>query len=392
MREGLRDVRDHFGRWLGVEGRKLALFWNRHETRTNVGKEFVEQFSRVLEWLPGFGVLAVLGVAGLAWLLAEGRLWPAAVVSVFILVPMAVCLLFFVSGEYRHPAALPLCLAAATPLDAAFRTLRRASRVPLLLGLVVGLVSVPLVVHRFPPLARTDHPRLDYANYAKALTTQGMPAVPRALVLLDRGRRIYGADPVLLDATLRVQVLATLRGDDVDQARAAMRTAGQLQAWLAGPDAAAFPERFLQETFTDLGRGMAAVVRSPAVASDPGLLRAGALLGGHGYAEVDALVRGGELDAAARFAQAALAQAPRSAPALTAMGRLAKARGNDSEAASWFRRAMSGWPRIPEPAIELARLFASSGDTPHERLALEDALRRQPGNAAALEMLAALPR
>ena len=67
-------------------------------------------------------------------------------------------------------------------------------------------------------------------------------------------------------------------------------------------------------------------------------------------------------------------------------------KGKDAEAAAWFRRAMSGWPRIPEPAVEIARFFVSRGETSGARLALAEALRRQPGHAPALEMLAALPK
>ena len=394
LREGLRDVRDDFGRWLRIDGRKLALFWNRHETRTNVGMAFVEQFSRVLHLLPAFGIVAVFGLAGLAWLLAARRLWPAAVVSAFVFVPMAVCILFFVSGEYRHPVAPALCLAAAAPLDTALRAARRSSRIPLVIGLGAGTLSLPLVFHRFPPLERTDHPRLDYGNYAMALCAGGGqdPASEQALALLERGRSVLGDDPFLLDATLRVHVLAALRLDDRNHALAALEIAAQLLAWAAGPDADTFPERFLQKTFTDLERGTAALARLPSVRSDSELARTAALLGGNGYAEVDLLSGRGDLAGAMEFARSALARAPRSARALVAMGRLLQSSGKDTEAAAWFRRAMNGWPRIPEPAVEIARILASRGEASGARIALHEALRRQPGDAPALRMLAALPK
>jgi tetratricopeptide (TPR) repeat protein len=391
LREGLRDVHDEFGRWLRIEGRKVALFWNRHETRTNVGMEFLAHFSGILRLLPAFGFLAVLGLAGLAWLLAARHLWPALVISAFALVPMAVCLLFFVSGEYRHPVAPALCLAAAAPLDAVLRARSQASRAPLAIALIVGALSVPLVIHRFPPLERTDHPRLDYARYATALCKGGAPAFPRALDLLDRGRKRLGDDPFLLDATLRVHVIAALTLDDRQHARAALETAGWLLAWVSGREADDYPARFLQVTFTDLERGVAALLGLPSVRSDPELTRTAALLGGDGFAEADLLIRRGDIDGAMEFLRTALAGAPRSARALMAMGRLLRIRGNDAEAAAWFRRALYGWPRIPEPAVEIARFLASRGEVPGARLALEEALRRQPGNAPALEMLATLP-
>ena len=73
LREGFREIAASPRRWLAIQSRKAALFWNHYEAKTNVGMEFVSGFSPVLRWDPVvFAALATLGTGGIALLLSLG--------------------------------------------------------------------------------------------------------------------------------------------------------------------------------------------------------------------------------------------------------------------------------------------------------------------------------
>lgn len=117
-REALLDMRADPMGWLGLELRKLFRFVNGREPRTNVSIEFVSLVSPVIALDPiGFGSLFVVGLCGLFELFRERRKHALVFVAMAVLVPMAVCLLFFVNGELRHPAAPALALAAGVALS-----------------------------------------------------------------------------------------------------------------------------------------------------------------------------------------------------------------------------------------------------------------------------------
>lgn len=99
--------------WLALEARKWLMFWNQNESRTNASLDFVSRFSPVVAFdFLGFGVLAIAGVYGLLLVLGRADAIAAALLSVAVFAPLVVCLLFFVSGEYRHPAAPALAILA----------------------------------------------------------------------------------------------------------------------------------------------------------------------------------------------------------------------------------------------------------------------------------------
>ena len=205
LRQGLREVREAPGRWLGIEWRKFALFWNRFEVNTNVGLEFAGRFSPVLGYLTlGFSWLAVLGIGGIVRLWTEDRA-AAWLVSSLALVPLLTCLLFFVSGEYRHPASLALCVGAAAALEMLWRVVARRpagegaprSRPALVYPLMASAVVLPFALWSYPQLENGCHPRYDARNFAREI---GSGDLPRAERVLDRIRAGDPDDLVLLEA------------------------------------------------------------------------------------------------------------------------------------------------------------------------------------------------
>src|SRR4029079_16301316 len=150
--EALREIAADPLPWLRLEARKAAIFWSRMEWKTNVSMAFVETFSPVLRYDPvGFGLLAILGACGLALLFARGPDPARWIVAAYLLVPFATCVLFFVSGEYRHPAGIVLAIATGAP----------AQRLPvrkLLPALAAMAVAAVLVLLPHEALAITGNP------------------------------------------------------------------------------------------------------------------------------------------------------------------------------------------------------------------------------------------
>jgi tetratricopeptide (TPR) repeat protein len=119
FRRGVRWAVTHPAQELSLAARKLYYFWNRTESPTNLSFAFARRFSSLLRALPfDWGVVAPLGIAGM---IAARRRWREQVLlHLAIVVPLVTCLLFFVSAEYRLPAAAPLILFGAYALARAW--------------------------------------------------------------------------------------------------------------------------------------------------------------------------------------------------------------------------------------------------------------------------------
>jgi hypothetical protein len=281
LREGLAEIRADPRRWLRIEGRKLALFWNAVEAKTNVGVGFHERFSPILARLSlGFGPLAVLAAAGWVVLVQQRRLAALAWTGLSVAVPLATCMLIFVSGEYRHPASLGLCLAAAAailrilrpPADARWRSLGRA--------VLAAALAFPVVFHPFPALERTVDPRLDFANHAKAACA-GAPRredFRRARALLE----LAGpeTDPFLLEARLAVDCRAAVVLGDTESAELALAAARGLRSLDLRPSLD-LPEEFAREAAASIRRCATVLARLDVVRRDPRRHREALTLGGN---------------------------------------------------------------------------------------------------------------
>ncbi len=111
-------IRDNFGAWLKLMGRKLGNFWNAFEyDDVSVIANLRQQ--GVLLPGPHFGIVAVLALAGVFFSL---RTFPASRwVAAAIVLHMAAVLPVFVTERYRLAAVPGLLLFAAFGLDALWR-------------------------------------------------------------------------------------------------------------------------------------------------------------------------------------------------------------------------------------------------------------------------------
>jgi tetratricopeptide (TPR) repeat protein len=138
-------IADNPLRWLRLEARKLLLFVNASEVWNNRSIELSRDFSWVLRLpLPGFGVVAPLGLLGMLLCRARVReLWP---LYAAIAVQGLTALLFFVLARYRYPVVPALLLfAAAAGCELWDRA--RARRARPLATAAAGLASLAILVH-----------------------------------------------------------------------------------------------------------------------------------------------------------------------------------------------------------------------------------------------------
>jgi tetratricopeptide (TPR) repeat protein len=139
-----RFIAAHPGRWLALTVRKASFAMSSYEIPQLENYYFQKRYSRLLALpLPGFGVIAPLGVLGLALSFRRRRpLLLALCASAYLLSVIA----FFVVARYRLPLVPPLIVGAC---HAGFELLNRlrARRWRALLGPAVALVLLAVVVN-----------------------------------------------------------------------------------------------------------------------------------------------------------------------------------------------------------------------------------------------------
>lgn len=399
LREGLRDVGAHFARWLRIEGRKFVLFWNAFEVNTNVGFAFVRGVSPVLASLPiGFGALAIFGVAGIALLFLTRRHDAAWLSAALVLVPLATVLLFFVSGEYRHPASLGLAIGAAVAVDAIWtfaegrlagrraggaRPRQRGPASRAGWALAAGAAIVPMAAWDFPQLRLGCHPRYDYENYAREMVAPrpdgslpGRDAFERAERLLDLAPD-SDSDLVLLQARLDLHSLGARILGDHGEARRAVDAAGALASHDLAAGQGEYADAFLARVLRDIPGKLDDLARLDVVRGDPALGRELSLLGAGRWSEIEEMVRRSDVGGALLFAREALKRTPFDPDLQAEMGRLLLLSGRESEGLAWLERSCSGWVETPRCAEYAANYLASRGRSAEAREAALEARRRR---------------
>ncbi|HZE89388.1 MAG TPA: glycosyltransferase family 39 protein [Verrucomicrobiae bacterium] len=139
---------------LTLTWRKSVLLWNAFEIGNNEDFEDVRSRLRLLSLpLPGFALIAPLGIAGLLLALvapASGAR-PAWILAAFVAVHSAVTVAFFVNARYRLPLVAALCVGAGGAIAALAEgaiAVRRGERPAARRALTVVLVALavaPLV-------------------------------------------------------------------------------------------------------------------------------------------------------------------------------------------------------------------------------------------------------
>ena len=164
-RESFREIQADPGAWGRLLLRKLRLFWNAHEIPDAEGYDVYrrEAGPLALLWL-GFGVIAPLGLAGLAisWRGADPEARRGA--RLLTLLTLGLCLsvvLFFVFGRYRLPVVMLLVPPAGHALVVLFETIRRREIRRAALALSVGVLAALAV--NLPAWPADERARLDSA-------------------------------------------------------------------------------------------------------------------------------------------------------------------------------------------------------------------------------------
>jgi Flp pilus assembly protein TadD len=170
FREGVRAIVARPSRWLGLELRKVALFWNARELPDNYSYEVFAADIPLLRWTLTFGAIAPLALVGIALTLPRWRdlLALHLMLGTFLVGE----LLFFNFSRFRLTAVPVLILFAAAAVTAALEAARRRSfgRAAAIAGCAL-LLAVPL-----------------HADLSSAQDAPGQGDLLRGYALLDAGR------------------------------------------------------------------------------------------------------------------------------------------------------------------------------------------------------------
>jgi tetratricopeptide (TPR) repeat protein len=225
FRRGLRWAAAHPREELSLAARKFYYFWNRTESPTNLSLDFAREFSWVLRALPpGFGIIAPLGIAGL---LAARRRWREhTLLLMALLVPLVTCVVFFVSAEYRLPAAAVLLLFAAHAVTRGFAWLarprdaagRRAAPAASPRDGWLALALLPLLFIacniRTPLLRAQSLNRVAFYNYGVLYAQKGQSDIAEALL-----KRSLAVDPGYAPALEALAGIESRRGNNAEAMR-----------------------------------------------------------------------------------------------------------------------------------------------------------------------------
>lgn len=407
--------------WIGANpaaaaalfARKLAYVFNAEDIPLNDSFSYYRMDESVVlrALLVGPWLLLPLGLAG-TWYGRKTEAGAAAWWAWVAFVPVYALsvAIFFVTGRYRLPLLVALCVTGAAPVLALFDGVRAAGwralaggtggRLVAALALLGVTTNWNLGIDNGLAGWRSEmvlyHVQAGHDEAARELLARTEPIYPNPGLLLYRVGRAY-----LGRGDARQAAALFERGLKVAPERAELRLA-------------------LGETFLQLGRDEEAITlldaarRTPAVAERATLALARALVGKGRAAEGAALLRSrqasGRLDPAALLGagQAALEQgepaaaepflreavqaAPGNAAAHEALGLALAMQGQRAEAAGVLEQACRLDPGSASSRLNLAILYAEMGREADARRAAEEALRLRPGYERAREFLLALGR
>jgi tetratricopeptide (TPR) repeat protein len=383
--EGQREIGAAPLAWLKVVGQKLLFTFNGYEPRTNASFDLLQELSPVLRFNPlRFGLLVVLAVLGASHLVWRRDRVAVVALAPLALIPILTCVVFFVSGEYRHPAFPVLALFAAFGI----RQLEWAAARVASSGFVMDWRRASLVLASgalaFQPIEKTG-PAKDRKTYAEALATRdGDGTLPtseqytmaRSLLL----RRTDSMEDRVLSAEAMLLVLSNQAIGLRERAAAEQLIEAARELWhqelrpdVAG--ASGLDVASVTRIRGNLVRRVAQLARQPFVREWPDIERTLAFLGGHGWLEVEQLLAAGEYAQADTFLSEALTWAPHAVVPCAYRGQLAILRGEDPTA--WLDRSLDGYPKLALPATLLARHLIEQHRTQDAIAVLQAAVRER---------------
>lgn len=378
-----RDIGRDPGRWLSLMIRKLSFVLSSYEFPQLENYEFQRRYSRLLSMpLPGFGVVAPLGLLGLALMLRRRR---SRVLALFFSAYTASIVAFFVLARYRLPAVPVLLIGASYVIVEAYDRLR-AGGTRRLLWLVPAVAALAVLVNanfysvdRRKPFAQI-HYRLgliygDRGDLDRALGEYGLaieidPEYPRSYLnmgalLAEAGRleeaagafeRAVEVDPDYVAARVNLAMVHIQRGSIED-------ALGELRVAVAQDPGSAMAHTQIGVALYKAGRADEAL---------------------SAFADAERLDAEGTERAEIEFYKA-LIERPAAAPVPEEVSRaIVRADsliqvGRAAEAVEVLREAASRAPESGVPLQQLALLERSLGLLDEAVADLREALRVQPG-------------
>jgi tetratricopeptide (TPR) repeat protein len=390
--------------------RKIGILLNRVDVPLNYSYAFYARepssFLRVMAVGPW--LLLPFGLVGLIWPALRANRFGYWVWAMFVPVYGAAVVLFFVTDRYRMPLFVPLCVTAGAALLRFFDLARVRRVVPLLLP--AGAVLVAALV-TFANLGLDDGIGGEQTRKAVWLVEQGSfdearrfveqianqhshPGVLRFRVgqaLLDAGRQADAA-PVLTEAMAIDGPRPAIRlalGEALLSTGRAPEAVGHLQAVhdsgydinVSGP--------LLVRALVLSGKIDVAVSQ---LASMPGSVAAG-LSGEEVALDFGTLaLEHGALAEAIRWLQIGVARAPDRAEAHEKLGLAIFLQGDPHSALPHLERARRLDPASGSAHLNLAVLYAELGRFAEARTMATAALRLDPAEPRAADLLRALPK
>lgn len=326
-------IREHPGAWLTLLGKKWLLTWNHLELPDTESLELQEDFSwpiRALGRVMGFGVLLALASAGmvLAWSRSPRPVLLYAMLFAFAAAVAA----FYVFARYRFPMVPILVLFAAHAIVRCVDAVRaRAWRtmIPAGVGSLLGATIAALPV--FP----VGTSAFAYENIG---------------IGFSREKRFAEAVPFLEEAIVR----APSAPGPYYNLGVALMNLGREE-----PSGAAF---------------------AAAIRLNPDHAAAHDNLGG-------LLAKSGDLASAERHFREAYRVNPSSPLTLNNLGNVAFELRRPTEAADWYRKALAAKPDYVDARLNLAQAWIALGRTEDARRELREAMRIEPGNREAIDVL-----
>ncbi len=146
LRQGLLYIEAQPFAFLERLWTKFRLFWNAYEMPDCYNMNFISRhFVPLLHYLPGFGLIAPLGLLGIALTARQWRkLWPF---YVFIVAYMGAIIMFFVFARYRLPVAGTLTAFSGVALIKLWDIRKRWKQ----LGAFLALGAALFVLINLPP-------------------------------------------------------------------------------------------------------------------------------------------------------------------------------------------------------------------------------------------------
>ena len=381
--EAVREIAHDPLSWLKLMGRKGQVLMNHHEPRTNADLALMKSISPVLGWNPvNFGALLFLSALGVV-LRRSSDVRILSALLPFVLAPFLTCLLFFVSAEYRNPAAPSLAILGGFGL---FRVLTFRRDEPVRIRSVwakcfagFALVAVALLAY-WPAEARSD--AKDRRVYAGALATVGIDgSKPRAMDYA-RARALLSEpsvseDPMVMTSALLVESNYAIQFRDQEAALNFIRINQKL--WQLDDSALELLGPYLFNRMRESQMIRAAqLCAQPTIRSWKEIHDQLQLMGCQSWNHIGRSLQKGDKRSARLLLMRSESVAPYAVEILAYRGWLEKLNGNDP--VPWLERSFKGYPRIGLSALLLARHYLGEEDWFKARQFATVAIGRAPGN------------